>query len=103
MKFVNSAKFMKTSSSNVVDNLTEEILKIKYKDCDCSLEFEGVKNNLIKNKCLSCNNNCSNKIDEELKKNFKRTFNFTFTFLNLMSFKFKNTFHYATKKRCLSL
>ena len=99
MKFVNSPKFMKTSSSNVVDNLTEEILKIKYKDCDCSFEFEGVKNNLMKNKCLSCNNNCSNKIDEELKKKFKRTF----TFLNLMSFKFKNTFHYATKKRCLSL
>ena len=31
-------------------------------------EYESVKDNLTKYKCLSCNKDYSNKIDEELKK-----------------------------------
>ena len=46
---------MEISSSNLVDNLTEGIHKIKCKSCDCFLEYERVKNNLIKYKCLYCN------------------------------------------------
>ena len=38
--------------SNLVDNLAEEVHKIKCKDC--FLEYESVKGNLIKYKCLSC-------------------------------------------------
>ena len=34
---------MATSLSNLVDNPTEEIHKIKYKDCDSVLELERVK------------------------------------------------------------
>ena len=66
MKFIDCARFMATSLSNLADNLTEGIHKIKCKDCDCFLEYKRVKNNLIKYKCLSCNKNYSNK---ELKKN----------------------------------
>ena len=61
--------------SNLVDNLTEEIYKIKYKDCDCFFEYESVKDNLIKYK--SCYKGYSNKLDEKLKKQFKNTFNFS--------------------------
>ena len=57
---------MATSLSNLVDNLTEGIHKIKCKDCDWFLKYERVKNNLI-SKCLSCNKDYSNKIDKELK------------------------------------
>ena len=39
------------SLSNLVDNLTERIHRIKCKDCDCFLEYEIVKDNLIKCKC----------------------------------------------------
>ena len=60
---------MATSLSNLIDNLIERIHKSKCKDCDC--EYERVKDNLIKYKCLSCNKNYSNKIDEELKNTFK--------------------------------
>ena len=77
IKFIDSARFMATSLSNLVDNLTEGIHKIKCKDCDCFLEYESVKDNLIKYKCLSCNKDYSNKIDEELKKRFKNTFKFS--------------------------
>ena len=62
---------MACSLSNLVDNFTEEIHKINCRDCDCFLEYESVKDNLIKYKWLSCNKNYSNKIDGELKKRFK--------------------------------
>ena len=77
IKFIDSARFMAISLSNLVDNLTEEIHKIKCKDCDCFLEYESVKKNLIKCKCLFFNKDCLNKIDEELKKRFKNTFKFS--------------------------
>ena len=43
IKFIDSARFMAVSLRNVVHNLTEEIHKIKCKDCDCPLECESVK------------------------------------------------------------
>ena len=39
---------MSGSLSNIVDNLTERIHKIKRKDCDCFLKYDFVKDNLIK-------------------------------------------------------
>ena len=75
------ARFMATISSNLVDTIAQGIHKTKCKDCDYFLEYESVKDNFIKYKCLSCNKHYSNKIDEELKKRFKNTFKF-----------FKNTF-----------
>ena len=75
-KFIDSASFMASSLSNRVDNLTEGI-KIKFKDCDCLFQYESVKENLIKYKCLPCNESYSNKLDEELKKEFKNTFKFS--------------------------
>ena len=77
VKFIDNARFLATSLSNLADNLTEAIRKIKCKDCDCFLEYESVKDNLIKYKCLTCNKNYSNKIDEELKKRFKNTIKFS--------------------------
>ena len=68
---------MASPLSNLVDNLAEGIHKIKCQDSDCLLEYESVKNNLKKIKCLSSNINYSNKIDEELKKRFKNTFKFS--------------------------
>ena len=65
---------MTTSLSKPVDNLTDRIHKIKCKDCACFLEYDGVKENLIKYKWLSCNKSCSNDFDEELKKKFKEKF-----------------------------
>ena len=77
IKFIDSATFLVTSSSNLVYNLTEGIHKIKCKDCDCFLKYESIKDNLIKYKRLSCNKDYSNEIDEELKKRFKNTFRFS--------------------------
>ena len=66
--FKDSTRFMASSLTNLVDNLAERIHIINCNDCDCFLEYESVKDNLIKYKCLSCNKNYSNKIYEKLKK-----------------------------------
>ena len=68
---------MASSLSNLINNLAEGIHKIECKDCDCFLEYESIKDNLIKYKCLSCNKNYSSKLDEELKIRFKNTFRFS--------------------------
>ena len=64
---------MKTSLSNLVDNLAEGVHKIKCKDFDCFFDYGSAKDNLIKNRCLSCNKDYSNKLDGKLKKRFKNT------------------------------
>ena len=64
IKFINSERIKESSLSNLVDNLAEGIHKIKCKDCDYFVEYKNVKDNLIKYKCLSCNEDYSNKLDE---------------------------------------
>ena len=85
---------MATSLSNLVDNVTEGIHKIKCKDCYCFLENEGVNDNLIKQKCLSCNKNYSNKIGEELKKRLKNTFKFSNNDINKFIFLLRKGVYY---------
>ena len=68
MKIFYSARFRTSSLSNLVNNLflkefTKrkhddrkcEICGIKFKDCDCCLEYRSVANNLIEWECLCCN------------------------------------------------
>ena len=56
---------MASSLSNLIDNPTEGIHKIKCEYCDSFLEYESVKDNLIKYECLCCNKVYSNKLDEK--------------------------------------
>ena len=53
----------------------KEFTKLNVKDCDCFLEYESVKGNLIKH--ISCNKIYSNKLDEQLEKQFKNIFKFS--------------------------
>ena len=52
------------------------IHKIKCRACGGSLEYESIKNNLIKCKYFSFNINYWQKFSEELKKKFENTFKF---------------------------
>ena len=58
IKIINSTRFMATSFFILVDNLTEGIHKIKCNNCVYFLEYESVKDNLIKHICLFCNKDC---------------------------------------------
>ena len=40
IKFIDSTRFMASSSSNLVDNIAGGIHKIKCKDCDCFLNVK---------------------------------------------------------------
>ena len=42
IKFIDCARLIATSLSNLVDNLTEGIHKVKCEDCDYFLEYESV-------------------------------------------------------------
>ena len=48
IKFIDGARFLASSLSNLIDNITERIHKFKREDCDYFLEYESVKDNLIK-------------------------------------------------------
>ena len=76
IKCIDSIIFMASSLSNLVDNLAEGIHKVKCKDFDYFLEYESVKDNLIKYKFLSSNKDYSNMFEENFKKPFKNTFQF---------------------------
>ena len=76
---------MVTLLLNIFANLTEGIHKIKCKDCDWKdkdLEYESVKDNLIKYKSLSYNQGYSSKINQELKQKFKNNFKFSDSDIN---------------------
>ena len=45
IKFIDSARFMRASLSNLVNNLTEGIHKIKCKDWDYFPQYQSVKDN----------------------------------------------------------
>ena len=77
---------MVSSLWNLVNNLSEgihrikckfghgdkkcEIFGIKYKYCNCFLEYTNFKGDLIEYKCLHCNKNYQHKFDEKLKERF---------------------------------
>ena len=74
---------MASSLSSLVNNLFEGIQRIKsryrhddkkcetcgikYKYCDCFLEYANFEGDLIEYKCLCCNKNYQRKFDEKLK------------------------------------
>ena len=50
---------------------------MKYKDCDCCLEYINVKDDLIKYKCIYCNKNCQKMFNGNLKKQLFNTYKFS--------------------------
>ena len=77
---------MASSLSNLVNNLSEGIDKVKctyghddkksetcgitYEECDCFLEYANFEDYLIEYKCLCSNKNYQQKFDEKLKERF---------------------------------
>ena len=86
LQFFDSARFMASSWSNLVNNISGGIHRtkckfghndkkcetcgIKYKHFDCFLEYTNFKDDLMEYKCLSCNKSYQQKFDEKLKERF---------------------------------
>ena len=47
IKFIDCARFMGNSLSNLVDNLADRIYEINNKYCDCFLKYERINDMLI--------------------------------------------------------
>ena len=82
IQFTDSARFMaSSSSSNLVNNLSERIHRIKCKfrhyDKNCFLEYTNFKHDLIEYKCLCCIKNHQHKFDKKLKERFFTTYKFS--------------------------
>ena len=67
---------MASSLSNLVNNLSEGIHRIKCKYCNCFLECNSFKDDLIEYKCSCCKKNHQHKFDEKLKEQFFNTYKF---------------------------
>ena len=61
---------MASSLSNLVNNLSEGIHRIKSKYCKCFLEFTNFKDDLIEYKCSCCKKTYQHKFNKKLKEQF---------------------------------
>ena len=93
LQFIDSARFIASSLSHLVNNLSEgihrmkcnfghydkkcETCRIKYNNFDCFLEYTDFKDDLIEDKCSYCNKNYQHKFDEKLKERFFNTYRFS--------------------------
>ena len=86
LQFIDSGRVMASSLSNLVNNLSERIRRIKctfrhdakkcetcgikYEYCDCFRKYINFKDYLIEYKCFCYNKNYKHKFDEKLKERF---------------------------------
>ena len=90
LQFIDRARFLARSLSNLANNLYKEIHKIKckyghddkkcetfgitYEVRDYFLEYTNFKDDLLECKCLCCNKNYQQQFDENLKERFLNTY-----------------------------
>ena len=69
IKFIDSYRFMLSSLSKLVDNLSEGIHNNKCFDCESCLDYIRTKNEKLILKCFNCKNTMKNIMKNTLIKN----------------------------------
>ena len=82
IKFIDSYRFMSSSLSKLVDNLSEGIHNNKCLDCNSCLDYVKIKNEKLLLKCFNCNTYYKKKFNKDLIKKFKNTYSFCNNDLN---------------------
>ena len=83
IKFIDNYRFMSSSLSKLVDNLSEGIHNNKCLDCNSCLDYVRItKNEKLLLKCFNCNNYYKKKFNKELIKKLKNTYSFCNNDLN---------------------
>ena len=66
LKFIDSFRFMSTSLSNLIDNLSEKVHSDKCTDCKSCLDYILVEDNQLIFKCSKCNKNHNKDFNKDL-------------------------------------
>ena len=83
LKFIDSYRFMSSSLSKLVDNLSEGIHNNKCVNCKSNLDYIRItKNEKLLLKCFSCDSYYEKKFNRELIKKFKNMYSFCNNDLN---------------------
>ena len=82
IKFIDSFRFMATSLSKLVDNLTEDIHGDKCVDCKSDLSYMKVTDETLIFRCFNFKKNYKKEINKELIKRFESTYKFCNNDLN---------------------
>ena len=92
IKFIDSYRFVSSSLSKLVDNLSEGIHNNKSVDCKSNLDYVGIttarpsslerKNEKLLLKCFNCDSYYKKKFNKDLIKKFKNTYSFCNNDLN---------------------
>ena len=76
IKFIDSYRFISSSLSKLVDNLSEGIHNNKCADCNSCLNYIKIKNEKLLLKCFNCNTYYKKKFNKDLIKKFRNTYSF---------------------------
>ena len=76
IKFIDSFRFMSSSLSKPVDNLSEGIHNNKCADCKSNLDYIKTKNEKLILECYNCKQRYRKKFNKELIKRFASTYEF---------------------------
>ena len=82
IKFIDSFRFMATSLSKLVDNLTEDIHGDKCIDCKSDLSYMKVMDETLIFRCFNYKKNYEKEINKELIERFASTYKFCNSDLN---------------------
>ena len=75
-KFIDSYRFMSTSLSKLVDNLSEGLHNDKCKDCVCYLDYMKTKDEQLIFRCSICKKNYEKDFNKELIQRFVNIYEF---------------------------
>ena len=76
IKFIDSYRFMSTSLSNLVSNLSEGIHNDKCIDCKSYLDYMTTKDKQLIFRCFRCKKNYEKNFNKELISRFANTYQF---------------------------
>ena len=76
IKFIDSFRFMSTSLSKLVDNLSEGLQNNRCVDCKSRLDYMKNKDKKLIFRCFSCKENYEKDFNKKLIKRFANTYSF---------------------------